>query len=142
MSAMTPSSIRARIMTLVEDTQPGLIRSIEAFSLNRQPNAVLDNSYTLEQSLSSEKSMTADVTARIDRVTLTIGRLLKMDSETAARELFDVMTDVDRRLRADGVSQGYHVWPISQRVVRPDGKDYLLGELVWTCDYDFSEAVA
>lgn len=139
---MTPSTVRARIMTLVEATDPGLIRSIEAFSLNRQPNAVLDNSYTLDQQLVKETSMTADVTARIDRVTLTIGRLLKMDSETAARELLDVMTDVDRRVRADGVSQSYHVWPLSQKVVRPDGKDYVLGELVWTCDYDFSEAVA
>ena len=141
MAALTPSELRDRLMTLVEATEPGLIRSIEAFSLNRQPATVLDNSYTLEQELVREQSMTAGVTARIDRFTITIGRLLKMDSETAARELFDVLTDVNRRVRADGVSNGYHVWPVSEKVVRPDGKDYCLGALVFTCDYDFSEAV-
>ena len=141
MAAMTPASVRARIMTLLEDSDPWLTRSAEAFSLDRQPNAVLDNSYTLRQELVKENSQTSNVTARIDRVTLTIGRLLKTDGEAAIRALQDVLDDVDRRVRADGVSQGYHVWPQSNRITRPDGRDYCLGELAWTCDYDFSETV-
>jgi hypothetical protein len=141
MAAMTPATVRARLMTLLEDSSPYLTRSIEAFSLDRQPNVVVDNSYTLKHELVSEQSQTASVTARMDRVTITIGRLLKTDSEAAVRALHDVLMDVDRRVRADGVSQGYHVWPISNRVLRPDGRDYCLGELSWTCDYDFSETV-
>lgn len=141
MAALTPTEMRERVMVLVEDDPPRLVRSREAFSLNLQPNSVTDNSYTLDTELQSEKSLTAGVTARLDKMTLTVARTLKQDSETAVRELRDVLTDVDRRLRADGVSQGYHVWPLSQRTTRPEGRDYCLGVLVWTCDYDFSEAV-
>ena len=142
MAAMTPALIRTRLMTLVEDVDPGLVRSQHAFSLAHQSNLVVDNSYTLEAERINERSQTANVTARLDRVTLTIARKLNMDSEAAIRALDDVLDDVDRRVRQDGVSQGYHMWPGTSRVVRPEGKDYCLGSLVWTCDYDFSEAVA
>ena len=142
MAAMTPGLIRARLMAVVEAADPGLVRSREAFSFDRQPNTVLDNTYTVDIERINERSQTADVTARLDRVTLTIARKLGMDSEAAARALLDVLDDVDRRLRADGTSQGYHLWPQASRVVRPDGRDYCLGTLSWTCDYDFSEAVA
>jgi len=141
MPAMTPRDVRERLMVVLEASSPGLIRSREAFSLNLQPTTVTDNSYTIEQERLREDSQTASVTARIDRITVTIARRLSMDSETAARELLDVLDDVDRRARADGVSQGYHLWPTGSRVVRPDGRDYCLGILSWTCDYDFSETV-
>jgi hypothetical protein len=142
MAAMTPALIRARLMTLLEAVDPGLIRSQHAFSLMHQSNLLVDNSYTLDDERVNERSQTADVTARLDRVTLTIARKLNMDSEAAIRALLDVLDDVDRRVRQDGVSQGYHMWPTTSRVVRPEGKDYCLGTLAWTCDYDFSEAVA
>lgn len=142
MAAMTPQEIRSRIMTLVEADPPALVRPREAFSLDRQPNTVLDNAYTLETELVSERSMTAGVSARIDRITLTVARTLKQDSETEARALLDVLTDVDRRVRADGINNSYHAWAQSQRVVRPEGRDYCLGVLAWTCDYDFTEALS
>lgn len=142
MAALTPREIRERIQTVVEAVDPGLVRAREAFSLALQPNTLVDNSYTLEDERLSERSQTANVTARLDRLTLTIGRKLNMDSEAAIRALLDVLDDVDRRVRADGTSQGYHLWPQTSRVTRPEGRDYCLGVLAWTCDYDFSEAVA
>ena len=142
MAAMTPASIRERLMDLVEAVDPGLVRSQHAFSLTHQPNTLVNNSYTLDAERINERSQTASVTARLDRVTLTIARRLDMDSEAAARALLDVLDDVDRRVRADGVSQGYHMWPTTSRVVRPEGKDYCLGTLAWTCDYDYVESVA
>lgn len=142
MAALTPREIRERIQVVVEAVDPGLIRSREAFSLNLQPNTLTDNSYTLEDERLNERSQSAGVTARLDRITLTVARKLNMDSEAAVRALLDVLDDVDRRVRADGTSQGYHVWPTASRVVRPEGRDYCLGTLAFTCDYDFSEAVA
>lgn len=142
MAALTPREIRERIQVVLEAVDPGLIRSREAFSLNLQPNTLTDNSYTLEDERLNERSQTANVTARLDRLTLTIARKLNMDGEAAVRALLDVLDDVDRRVRADGTSQGYHVWPTTSRVVRPEGRDYCLGTLAFTCDYDFSEAVA
>lgn len=142
MAAMTPVLIRARLMTLLEAVDPGLVRSQHAFSLAHQPNTLVDNSYTLEAERINERSQTADVTARLDRVTLIIARKLNMDSEATARALLDVLDDVDRRVRADGKNQGYHMWPTTSRVTRPEGKDFCLGTLAWTCDFDYSEAVA
>lgn len=141
MAALTPRDIRERIQVVVEAVDPGLIRAREAFSLNLQPNTLVDNSYTLDTERLNERSQTNNVTARLDRITLTIARKLNMDSEAAIRALLDVLDDVDRRVRADGTSQSYHVWPQSSRVVRPEGRDYCLGTLAFTCDYDFSEAV-
>lgn len=141
MAALTPREIRERVQTVLED-DAGLIRSREAFSLNLQPNTVLDNSYTLDTERINERSQTNNVTARLDRLTVTVAKKLNMDSETAVRTLQDTLDDVDRRIRADGIDQGYHVWPGVLRITRPEGRDYCLGTLAWTCDYDYSEAVA
>lgn len=141
MAAMTPATIRARLMTLLEDGEPYLVRSQEAFSLDRQPNTLVDKAYTLTQAREREDSQTADVTARLDRVTLTVGKKLNMDPEGAVRTLQGWLDDIDRRVRADGVSQGFHMWPVTNSLTRPEGRDYCLGELSWRCDYDFSETV-
>lgn len=143
MAAQTPRSIRARLMTLLEDPDgANLVRAREAFTVTRQPASLVDNAYTLETERVREDTLTAEVTARIDRITLTVARRVTMDSETAARALFDTLDDVDRRVRADGTSQGYHMQPGQSRVSRPEGKDYCVGVLTWLCDYDYSETVA
>jgi len=141
MAAMTPRTIRERLQTLLEDGDPSLLRSIEPFSLTKQPNTVTDKAYTLEDERVRETSLTAEVTARIDRVTLSVARRLGDPAEDTVVELLDLLDDIDRRVRADGVSQGYHMQPQGSRVLRPDGRDYCVGVLSWLCDYDYSETV-
>ncbi len=138
---MTPRRIRERLQTLLEDTTPNLVRSVEPFSLLRQPNTVTDDAYTLEFERVRETSQTAEVTARIDRITLTVARRLSEPAEDTVVAVLDLLDDIDRRVRADGTSQGYHMQPGSSRVTRPEGRDYCLGTLTWLCDYDYSETV-
>lgn len=142
MAAMTPQSIRERLHELLQADEPGLIPSQEVFSLLKQPNSLVDKAYTLTAAREREDSQTANVTARIDRVTLTVAKKFNMDAEASVQTLQDWMDDIDRRVRQDGVSQGYHAWPLVNRIERPEGQDYCLGELSWRVDYDFSEAVA
>lgn len=142
MAANTPRDIRERLQVLLEDNEPYLKRSIEPFSLARQPNTVTDHAYTIEMERVREDSLTAEVTARLDRVTLNVARILGAKADAVIVDLLDELDEIDRRVRADGISQGYHMQPGASRVTRPEGRDYCLGTLTWLCDYDFLEAIA
>lgn len=143
MPSYTPATLRAHLQALVEASPLSLTATREPFSFDRQPNAVLDGTYVLDQALVSERSLTAGVAARIERFTLTVARLTKIDGETALQALLAELTTIDRAVRADGIDSGYHAWPIAGSLTaqRPAGRDFCLGQVAWTCDYDFEEGV-
>ena len=86
--------------------------------------------------------MTNPKLASPERITVYIARHLKFNGQTEVEALHDVLDTAERRLKDDGPDQSYHVWTETRRMTRPADRDYAVGSLVLTVDFDFNEAVA
>jgi hypothetical protein len=142
MPALVLSDILGRFRTVLTGTV-GLTETREPFSHALQPNATLEHSFYLEDGgqISSNSVSNYDA-VRLDRLTVFIAKTLAFDGQTAFDALQDTMVSVERALIADGPAQGYSVQVEQRRVTRPAGKDYCIGSLTVTVDYDFDETAA
>jgi hypothetical protein len=140
MPALVLSDIIARFRTVLEAAPVSLTETREAFSHERQPNAALENSYYLEDGgIVSSRSVSNYDVVRLDRLTVFIAKKLAFDGATAMDALEDTLVSVERALVADGTSQGYNVNVEQRRMTRPAGRDYCVGSLAVTVDYDYRE---
>jgi hypothetical protein len=140
MPALVLSDILARFRTVLEASPVFLVETREPFSHERQPNATLEHSYYLEDGgIVSSKSVSNFDAVRLDRLTVYIAKKLAFDGTTAFDALQDTLVAAERALIADGPAQGYSVDVEQRRLTRPAGKDYGIGSLTVTVDYDFDE---
>ena len=138
MPALVLSDILARFRAVL--TAAGLTETREPFSHGLQPNSALEDAFYVEDGgLVSSRPVSNYDAVRLDRLTVFIAKKLAFDGADALETLEDTLVTVERDLIADGPAQGYHVTVEQRRVSRPAGKDYCLGSLSLTVDYDFNE---
>lgn len=143
MADLTLQQIIDRFQAVLEAAPFTFKKTREPFSFDRQPNALLDNSYRVEDAgLSSTEPMSNHAEARIDTLRVWIARKLKFDGQTALEALQTDLVSIERYIKADGVSQGYHVTLAGRDVQQgAENADFALAALDLACDYDFSESV-
>jgi hypothetical protein len=141
MAALVLSDILARFRTVLEASPVSLVETRDAFSHERQPNAVLDNSYYIEDGGVVSSQSTSNYSAvRQDRLTVFIAKKLAFDGATALDTLEDTLVSVERAVIADGPNQGYAVVGTpTRRTTRPAGSDFCVGSLGLIVDYDYQE---
>lgn len=143
MATTTLATIVDRVRTVLEASPFSLIPCRDQFSHDRQPNSVVDSSYWIEDTgLGSTASLTNQIQARRDRVTVYVARKLKFAPVAELDTLQDTLLDIERYIKADGPDQSYHVDLLGRRVSRPAETDLAIGSVTLEVDYDLSEAVA
>lgn len=143
MSDTTLKAIIDRFQAVLEASPISLTATRDAFSHDRQPNALLTNTYHVEDDgLQGTQSITNHKEARIDRLTVFVARKLDFAPQTAKETMETLLTTIERYLKADGLSNNYHVNLQNRRVTRPAGKDFLIGSVTLTVDYDFNAATS
>ena len=142
MADTTLSTILARFDAVLAAAPLRLKVAKDGFSHDRQPNTLLDGAYYVEDGgLVSSRPCGNYRAARIDRLVVYVAAKLKFDPTTAKRDMESTLLSVERYLKADGLSQSYHVEITGgRRVTRPKGGEFLIGSLPLTVDYDVNES--
>ena len=143
MADTTLKAIIDRIQAVCEASPLSLSKAKDAFSHDRQPNALLSNTYYLEDGgLVSSVDQGNNAEARIDAIDIHVAKKLAFDGTTALETMETTLLTLERYVLADGLSNSYHAHVANHKVSRPTGKDFLIGSLTINVDYDVSKAVA
>ena len=143
MADITLTTILGRFQAVLEGPPFFYLPARDAFSHDRQPNSVLDQSYWLEDAGHQQtRPLGNKKAARLDRLTVYLARKLAFQPRSVVDTLESDLLTVERYLKADGPDQGYHVDLVGRRVSRPDGRDLAVASLTVEVDYDVDEAVA
>ena len=142
MADQTLAAIHARFRAVLEAEPLNLTATKDAFSHDRQPNALLDGAYYLEDGgLQSNRSMTNYKAVRIDRIVVWVAAKLKFDAAAAQAAMHATLLTAERYIKADGPAHSYHVEVVpGRRMTRPKGGDFLIGSMPLTVDYDVNES--
>lgn len=143
MADTTLKAIIDRIQAVCEGAPLSLTKAKDAFSHDRQPNALLTNTYHLEDGgLVSSVDQGNNAEARIDAIDIHVAKKLAFDGTAALEAMETTLLTLERYILADGLSNSYHARSVNHKVTRPTGKDFLIGSLTINVDYDVSKAVA
>lgn len=143
MADTTLTTILQRFQAVLEGPPFFYLPARDAFSHDRQPNSVLDQSYWLEDAGHQQTRPLGNLkAARLDRITVYLARKLAFAPRTTVDTLETDLLTVERYLKDDGPDQSYHVDLVSRRVSRPEARDLAIGSLTLEVDYDVDEAVA
>lgn len=143
MASTTLATIIANMRTVLEASPFSFIAARDQFSHDRQPNSVLDSSYWIQdEGLGSNRWMSNNTMARLDRVSVFVARKLKFNPTAELDTLHDTLVDIERYLIDDGPDNSYSVQLVSRRVTRPPERDIAIGSITVSVDYDFNEAIA
>lgn len=143
MAVTTLAAIVTRFRAVLEAAPFSFTAATDQFSHDRQPNAVLDSAYYVEDTgLSDTVSLTNNQQARLDRLTVFVARKLKFDPVTELDTLQDTLLDIERYIKADGPNNSYHVDVVDREVTRPEELDIAIGSVTLEVDYDVSEATS
>lgn len=143
MAAQTLSAILDRMQTVLEAAPLSLVSSTSPFEDTNVPNALVDTTYRLTAGgVVSDVPTSNFQTVRVDRVTVTIEKMLAFDGYAAQQSIQDSLDAIERAIVADGTNNGYFasVEKGSRKVTRPKGTDVCQASLNFLVDYDFSEA--
>lgn len=141
MASTTLGTIMARVMDVCTGLTLKLKPTRDAFTHDRQPNAVLTDSVWVEDGgLAQNLEATNGVAVRTDRLTVWIARKLAFDGQTAKETLEETLVALEQAVLADGLSGSYHARLEGRRVSRPAGKDFAVGSATFSVDYDFDLA--
>src|SRR4051812_10903133 len=99
MAATDLAAILAAWATLFEAATLALTPTIAAFTHDLQPNATVPNSYYLTDDGNVQRqSITHDVEARVDRITVWIAKPLNFTGPTQLQAMETLIDDIYRRL--------------------------------------------
>jgi len=133
-------AILTRFETVLQAAPLSLVKAPSPFSDDQVANALVDTSFrVMGGGVVRDEPVSHYQSYRVDRVTVSVMQMLKMDGYDAQRDLEDLCDDIERYVIADGTSQGYSVTVEkgSRKVVRPKGTDICRAEVNFLVDYDF-----
>lgn len=139
---MTLADVMARARAVCEGSTLLLTLTAEAFSHDRQPTTLLDNTYYVEDSgLVSSRAMGNYTAARIDKVSIYVALKVNAAPHTRKETLETTLLTIERGMKADGPPHGYHVeFSGGRRVTQKKGSAFFVGSVSFDCDYDISES--
>lgn len=138
MATTTLKAIIDRFQAVLEAAPLSLVATKEPFSHDRQPNAVLNTAYRVEDAgLSDTASVSNGVQVRRDTLRVWVARKVMFAGQTSAESLHDTLVSIERAIKADGASNSYHA-EITGREITREG-DILTASVDFVVDYDFSE---
>lgn len=140
MADTTLKAIIDRFQAVCEASPQSLKKAKDAFSHDRQPNGLLTDTYFIQDDgVLSSVEVTNNAEARIDRLTVFLARKVSFDAVTAMESMETSLSRLERAIEADGLSNNYHARLQTRRVSRPKDKDFVIGGVGFTCDYDYSK---
>ena len=140
MATTTFPAILDRFQAVCEGATLSLSATQVPFSHAREPNAVVDASYYLEEAgLNESRVGTSDLEFRVDRLTVWLARRSGQDGQTAIETLETTLTTLERLVIADGRSNHYHATVAGRSAPELTGDGGLIvAGLTFAVDYDFS----
>ncbi len=139
MAATTLAAILDRFQAVCEGANVNLRKTTDEFSFDRQPNAKLDTVYRIEDAGFSETaSLTNNVDARVDLLSIWVARKATPDSQATRRTVEVDLLTIERQVVADGPDNNYHASKTAREVERVG--DVIMGRLELSVDYDVSLA--
>lgn len=141
MAATTLKAIIDRFQAVCEGADLNLKKSQEEFSFDLQPNLRINNVYRIaDDGLSQSQTLTNDVDARIDVLSVWLMRKATPDSQAERETLETTINTLERKILADGPSNNYKATLEGREVERPDGSDVIVARVGFFVDYDFATA--
>ncbi len=143
MAATTLKAIVDRFQAVLEASPLSLKATRDAFSHDRQPNALLDGTYYIQDDgVAESRPVSNHADVRIDRLTVFLARKLAFDGQTQKETIETTLNTIERYLIADGPANSYHAFIGGRRVTRPAGTDIAIGSITVHVDYDFSTSTS
>lgn len=140
MADTTLSAIIDRVQAVVEASPVSLLKSKDAFTHERQPNALLTDTYHLaDGGLYTSVDVTSNAEARVDRLQILVARKVTFDSTAAMEAMHATLRAIERALIADGPAHSYNAQLNGRTVTKTAGKDFLIGSITMLFDYDYSK---
>lgn len=138
---MTLADVMARVRAVCEASPLSMTLTAEAFSHDRQPTTLLDNTYYVDDGgLLTSKPMGNYTAARVDRLIVFVALKVNASPHTRKETLETTLLTIERQLKADGPPHGYHVEIAgSRRITQRKGTDFLIGSIGVSADYDLDE---
>ena len=143
MAVTTLKAIIDRFQTILEGSNVNLKPTREPFTHDRQPNTLLTDSYRVaDAGLQNTRSITNEKEARIDRIQVFVARKLAFDGQTAAETMHTTLNTIERYIVADGPANSYHASLSGRQVTPSASKDFLIGSVIISVDYDYNVATS
>ncbi len=137
MAVTTLKAIVDRFQAVLEGGDLNYKKSTEEFSFDLQPNTRVDTVYRIQDDgLSESSSLTNNVDARVDGLSVWIARKATPDSQAVRETILLALDTIERKIVADGPAQNFHA-TITGREVERVG-DVIMARLGISVDYDFS----
>lgn len=143
MAAQTMSGILARFETVLQAPPLNLVKSTSPFDDADVPNTLTDMAFrVLAGGIVSDVPTTNYASLRLDRVTVSVGKMLAFDGYGAQRAVQDLLDTIEQRIVADGIDHGYFasLEKGSRKSVKPKNADICQASISFLVDYDYSEA--
>lgn len=142
MAATTLKAIIDRLQAVCEASPLLFTKAKDAFSHQRQPNALLTDTYFIEDGgMVSSLEQGNNAEARIDLLNIQLARKVAFNGTLALENLETDLLTLERYLLADGPTHSYYPRVINRRTTRPNGKDFVIGTLGVHVDYDVDKNI-
>ncbi len=144
MPATTLTAIIGHVQTTLEAAPVSLTRSQLPFSHDRQPNAVVDNVYWVEDGGQvSRQSGTNHFEVRIDRLVVYVAARAAFAGTTPFTTMSTLLDTIYKQLVEMARANGYNVEADGTRkITQKSGSEILIGSVGLSVDYDFDATPA
>lgn len=113
----------------------------QAFSHDRQPNAMMQDTYWIgDAGTVSRFSCGNDQEVRIDRLEVWVARPVSFAGQAQFEVLEQLGDQIYRYLSSDGRIRGWNVEADSRRITNPQGTELLIASFGFRADYDFDSS--
>jgi hypothetical protein len=132
------ASIIAAWRLVLEQPPVSLARAQQAFSHDRQPNSLIQDSYWIgDAGAISRASVGNEQEVRIDRLEVWVAKPVSFAGVAQFEALEQLGDQIYRYLSADGRTQGWNVEADTRRITQPKGTELLIASFAFRTDYDF-----
>lgn len=144
MAETTLTAILTRFSAVLEAAPLSLVPTADAFSHDRQPTGLADNTYFVDDGgLVSSRPVGNYKAVRIDKLTVLVALKINRDGHARKKVMETTLLTIERYIKADGPANGYHAeFAGGRRVTHPRGSELLIGSIAFTVDYDVNEATS
>src|SRR5690242_4320524 len=143
MATQTIAAILERVETVLQDPPCLLKPSANPFTETTTPNIDINETYRVQAAgVLSDTDVGNFLSARRERVIVTLYQRMDFDGYQAQRDLQDLLNTVERAIIADGPDHSYMAFleKGSGKVTRPKDTDLCEAPLSFIVDYDYDQS--
>lgn len=139
MATTTLKAIIDRFQVVCEASPLSLIKTVEPFSFDQQPNATIDDRYWIEDGgLTESEPVTSNAEVRMDTLIVWMASRLKFAGQTTQETMETTLVTLERYILDDGAANSYQATLTGREVQKVDDVDVLMASATFVVDYDYT----